>query len=836
MQRMTIIHGFFLVVVLLIVSRLMELQVVKGQVYSEQAQTQHFGDVELPARRGEILGINSKSGELNILATNTTLDLVYVDPLITTNPTLIAETLANILLTNTVHERCIHAEDSCPPELISLLYSSAFDPLVQYKLLHSGSLLEPLATGTLPSGLLHLPDASEARRLFARSIEQRISQKRVIFSPLKYGANKIQLEQVQALQIPGVVVNADKKMIYADPEQIAQNHLDSLARKLGKALDVDPSSVRNLLRARPLRYVPVLRRLTPDMSLKIREAQLASYKETNAKRKAEKGQGAAISFDYPLRSVALLSENWRYYPDTTVASHVIGFMRVQAPGESSNEEGQYGVERSFNPQLRGKAGVISSVKDLAGGQILTSQQTIVKPQDGDTIVLSLDRTIQKEVEQLMEAAVEKYRAETGQAIVIEPKTGRILAMVNAPLFDSNNYATVYKKEPFEFNELTSDRLVVELYDPQTNVRVLKDYYRNIFGNDGRKNLTVKARQTVDDLEKLYDLRDLTRYYFYTDSKANYRQEIFPTDDPKIWLRFGNSIGVGAYLNRNIQSIYEPGSTMKPITMAIALDQGEVTPDTTYSDTGPVKVDEYEIWNALNKFYGTVTMTNCLEFSINTCMTSVSARLGPKLLHQMLDRFGFGKITGIELEDELAGELKPWHKKGDWSNSLLYNTSFGQGISVTPLQMATAFAALANKGKLMKPTLVDRIIHSDGTVEKTEPKAIDQVITPQTADTITSMLISSVEKGYAKAGGVKGYYIAGKTGTSQIAGPGGRYESGTGSTITSFIGYLPARDPKFLVYVKFDRPTRDIYGTSTAVPVFHDIATFLIKYYGLPPER
>ncbi len=843
---MIIVHGFFLVLLLTVVARLMDLQIVKGAEYRTAAQLLHFGDVRLPAKRGEIFALSSKTGERNILATNTTLNLVYVDPLIT-NPknrpsyaTQVAETLAGILVTDEVHRSCVAGDrQRCPKEL-SPFYLPAFDPMAQYALTHSGGLLEPLPAGApLPASLLKLPDRTEVTRLFARSIEEKISQQTVTFSPLKYGADKLQMQDVQALAVPGIYVQQEEKLIYANPEEVSQDHIDAIAKRVAKALDMDPSSVRKLLRRRPLRYVPVMRQLSSAVSLKIREAQLASFKEAEAKRKAQKGARNPDEFDYALRSVALLPENWRLYPDTTIASHVIGFTNEPSPGDTDQAEGQYGIERAFNPQLRGQDGIISSVADRTGGQILTSQQTIVKPRDGDSVVLTLDRTIQKEVESLMEKAIETYGADDGQAIVVEPKTGRILSMVNVPLFDSNSYADVYQKEPFELDATTSDRLLVELYDPKTNERLLRESYQKIFTPEGRQLLSKKSAKIVDDLERLYDLKDVTRYYLYQSNVLkgdSNRREIFPTDRPTVWLRFKNLLGVGAYLNRTIQSIYEPGSVMKPITMAVAIDQGEVRPTDTYVDRGPVKTDEFEIKNALGKYYGAVTMTDCLAFSINTCMTSVSQKLGAKLFSRMLDRFGFGKITGIELEDELSGELKLWRKRGDWPNSLLATASFGQGVSVTPLQMAMGFAALANNGKLMKPIIVDRIIHPDGTEEAREPKVVDQVIKPQTAKTITDMLVQSVEYGYAKAGGVKGYHIAGKTGTSQIAAPGGGWETGTGSTITSFIGYAPAYDPKFLIYVKFDRPKRDIYGTSTAVPVFHDIAAFLIKYYGLPPER
>ncbi len=452
------------------------------------------------------------------------------------------------------------------------------------------------------------------------------------------------------------------------------------------------------------------------------------------------------------------------------------------------------------------------------------------PRDGDTIVLTIDRFVQKRVETIMDEAVKQFEADSGQAIVMEPDTGRIIAMVNAPLFDSNDYGNVYEKEPIILDAGKQHGVVVELYHPETNEFIVRAYMSDLFMAEGRQALSEHTKKRLEEVEQFYSLRDIARYYLYIGE--NSRREIFPTARPEVWLKYRNNIGVGVYLNRAIQEIYEPGSVMKPITMAIALDQGEVAPSDTYDDTGPVEVDEYTIRNALNTYYGTVTMTNCLEFSINTCMTSVSTKLGRKLFHRMITRFGFGRITGVELEDELPGEVLPWRK---WSNALLATAAYGQGISATPLQVVTAFAALANGGRLLKPTIVDSIIRSDGTVEVTKPRVIDQVITPETSDTITAMLVSSVAHGFAKVAKVPGYRIAGKTGTSQIAGPGGRYEAGTGSTIPTFAGYAPVDHPKFVILVKFDRARKDIYGSKTAGPVFKEIAAFLFKYYGIPPD-
>lgn len=820
---MFIVYGVFLVFALIIISRLLELQIVRGEEYHTLAQDQHYGGVVLPAKRGEILSRNSKSGETSILATNTTLDLVYVDPLITEDPTFVAEQLADILVTEEFHAHCLQGLDSCPRELVPL-YPSSFDPMRKLSYLGTGVLLEPVPTELPSFQQVEQAELTEVRRLFARSIEDRISEKSVTFVPLLYGANKVQMTQVRELGIGGVYVDEDARMVFANPEEVDQGKLSATARKLADPLATDPTVLRGMLRSRPLRYVPVMRQLPPLLSSKIRALQQESAKQTQEKRKQAQSAIAAQEIIDPLWSIALLPEHWRFYPDSTVASHVVGFL-------NTNQEAQYGIERTFDPQLRGQEGLIRTVNDPTGGQILTAEQRIIDPKDGDTVVLTIDRYVQREVEQILDAAVREFDADSGQVVVMDPKTGRVIAMANAPIFDSNNYSSVYEKVPVYLDAQSQREIVVELYHPDTRQFILKAYWGDVFTEEGFASLSEQKQQAIQEIQKYYDLKDVIRYYLYIGE--NSRREIFPTERPDVWLKYDNNIGVGSYINRTIQEIYEPGSVLKSLTMAIAIDQGEVTPSDTYLDDAPVEVDEYTIRNAFNREFGLVTMTQCLEFSINTCMTHVSGKLGRKLFHRMLYGFGLGRITGIELEDELPGDILPWR---NWSNALLATASYGQGITTTPLQMATAYSALANGGRLMRPTIIDSIIKSDGTVEYVKPHVVDQVITAETADTITAMLVSGVNQGYAKGGKVPGYLLAGKTGTSQIAGPGGKYETGTGSSIASFAGYAPPHDPKFVILAKFDRPRNREYGSVTAAPVFKEVAAFLFKYYGIPPDE
>ena len=830
-RRMAIVAGAFLVAALLIVARLIELQIIRGAEFHGEAQRQHYGGVKLPARRGEILARDSRTGETTILATNITLDLVYVDPLITDDPAFVAQTLSTLLLTDQVHDDCSHGHEDCPREFVPL-YSAAFDPLVRQKILTSGALPEPLEPGApLPPALLKLPTLTQARDALSADIGKRISERNVTYVPLKYGLTKSEMAAVRALAIPGVRVVEEQNLAYADPEEINQSLVDSLSRSLAQALGMDADALKASLRSRRLRYVPILRRVPRTVSLQILQAKAASARETLERVRAQTGKrDTGAEFKYPLRSIALIAEHWRFYPDTTIASHVVGFLNTK-------QEPQYGVERTYDPQLRGREGAITTASDPQGGQILRPEQAIEDPLDGETVVLTIDRTIQKQVERTLQAAVDKYQADSGQVIVMDPFTGRILAMANAPLFDGNNYADVSEKEPLMLSSSQRRNIVVEVFHPETNARIVKAYVDSVFTASGRTLLTEKTRKALEDIEKNYDLRDFTRYFHYIGE--NVRREIFPTPDPGVWMKFRNHIGLGAYLNRTVQEIYEPGSVLKAVTIAIALDQGEVVPSDTYEDTGPVRVDEYKIDNNDRRHYGTVTMTNCLEFSINTCMTGVSFKLGAKLFYGALDRFGFGKITGIELEDELPGEMRPWR---EWSRTLLATTAFGQGLSATPLQVITAWAALANGGKLMRPMIIDSIVHPDGTTETFPPRAQDQVITKQASETITAMLTSAAALGFAKTGKIPGHRIAAKTGTSQIAGPGGKYENGTGSTIATFAGYAPIDHPKFVILVKIDRPKLVVHGTSVihgataAAPVFKEISAFLFKYYGIPPDE
>ncbi len=310
---------------------------------------------------------------------------------------------------------------------------------------------------------------------------------------------------------------------------------------------------------------------------------------------------------------------------------------------------------------------------------------------------------------------------------------------------------------------------------------------------------------------------------------------YPSYDPNNYREAENAT---VYNNQAIFGQYEPGSVFKTITMAAGLDTGVISPQTFYTDTGelmiegwtkPIKNSDYSTHGA----WGWVDMNTVLEHSLNTGVIFVMNKIGDKRFAQYVKDFGFGEKEGIELETEASGDISNLlRKKIRPVDSAV--ASFGQGITVTPLQMVNAYAAVANGGKLMKPYLVSEMISSDGTKIITQPRELKRVISEKAALLLSGMLVNVVDGGHAKRAGVKGYYVAGKTGTAQVAD---KVNKGYGEkTIHTFVGFAPAEEPAFVMLVRLDDPKDVYYSASSAAPLFGDIAEFILNYWQIPKER
>ncbi|MBM2821110.1 MAG: peptidoglycan glycosyltransferase, cell division protein FtsI (penicillin-binding protein 3) [Candidatus Berkelbacteria bacterium] len=284
-------------------------------------------------------------------------------------------------------------------------------------------------------------------------------------------------------------------------------------------------------------------------------------------------------------------------------------------------------------------------------------------------------------------------------------------------------------------------------------------------------------------------------------------------------------------NPTIARPWEPGSVFKPLIMAAAINEGKVQPDTEGVFSNMVTVDSYEIHTSTDQAYGRETMTQVLENSDNVAMVWVSEQLGKDTEYKYLKDFGFGRKTGIELDTEASGEVLDVKQ---WSNSLRATVSFGQGITVTPIQLGTAVSAIANGGKIMKPYIVSEVTNADGTKDFREPKEVKRVFNTDVANKVKDMMVSVVINGHGKKAAVSGYKVAGKTGTAQVPSPGGGYYKDR--HIGSFIGFAPADDPKFVMLVRLDQPKNVDWAESSAAPTFGELANWLLDYFRVPPTE
>lgn len=430
-----------------------------------------------------------------------------------------------------------------------------------------------------------------------------------------------------------------------------------------------------------------------------------------------------------LSGIHYVLEDVRSYPEMNLGGHLFGFVGLGSEGERA---GLYGLEGYFEDFLAGENGFLDSETDASGRWIGVGARHFEPASDGGDIVLTIDRTIQFVACDMLRKGVERFEAEGGSLVVMDPKTGRIMALCNAPDFDPNTYGEVEE---------------VEVYN-----------------------------------------------------------------------------------NSAIYEAYEPGSVFKPLIMAAALDVGAVTPTSLYHDYGEVPVDDYVIRNSDLEAHGTVTMTQVLEKSLNTGMIYVMREMGRDVMQKYIENFGFGTITGIELDTESSGTITALD---EFAEVYAATASYGQGITVTPMQLAVAYGALANGGEMMRPYIVKEIHHPDGTIEETLPKSVRQVVSKKTATTISAMMVSVVENGHADLAAVSGYYIAGKTGTAQVAGRGG-YQAGI--TMATFAGYGPVDDPAYVAVVKIDHPKTSPWASDTAAPIFGEISEFLLQYLEVAPRR
>ncbi len=305
---------------------------------------------------------------------------------------------------------------------------------------------------------------------------------------------------------------------------------------------------------------------------------------------------------------------------------------------------------------------------------------------------------------------------------------------------------------------------------------------------------------------------------------------YPSFNPNDYAKTEN---MEAFRNLAVSDPYECGSVFKTFTLASAIDSGKVNADTTYIDTGAVSEAGYTIRNSDSKAYGKQTMTNVLEKSLNTGVIFAEKLTGNETFLGYMQKFGFGDLTGVDIFGEAAGDIK--NLKNSKRDIEFFTASYGQGITVTPLQLISAYNVIANNGVFLKPQIVEKIMHSDGTVSEIASQEVRRVISQQSAYETGRMLESVVANGHGKMAGVPGYLVAGKTGTAQVASNEVKgYEEG--KSIGSFAGFAPLDNPKFTVLVRLDDPKTVEWAESSAAPTFGELMKFLLEYYRVEPTE
>lgn len=431
-----------------------------------------------------------------------------------------------------------------------------------------------------------------------------------------------------------------------------------------------------------------------------------------------------------LPGVYLIKEKIRFYPAGPTASNLLGFMAFK--GE--DYVGRYGLEKYYQPVLDHKktgsfASFFAEVFMGLGKSILTDSPTA---REGD-LVLSVEPVVQNTIERELKGVLDKWQADSGGVIVMDPNTGAIVAMASYPNFNPN--------------------------------------------------------------EKQKDIANLP--------------------------------------NPNIESVFEMGSVIKPLTMAAGFDAGVITPQTTFDDKGFVKLNGKTIMNHDKKVRGVVPMQTIIDQSMNTGAVFIEQRLGRDTFRKYMLSYGLGEKTGVDLPDEIPGLARNLDSKEEVNYATV---SFGQGIAITPIAAIKAFASLANGGKLIEPHVVKEVRYNDGGNYIVQPKVTREVLSRKATDDMTQIMVNAVDHALLNgAYSMDRYAVAAKTGTAQIAGPGGKYYDDR--FLHSFFGFYPAYQPRFVTFIYMVYPKNGAkFASDTLTEPFMNMAKFMINYYELPPDR
>lgn len=451
-----------------------------------------------------------------------------------------------------------------------------------------------------------------------------------------------------------------------------------------------------------------------------------------------------------LNCIGMEQTSKRYYPYGSLASTVIGFT-------GDDDQGLYGIESYYDEELTGTNGRVITAKDAVSNDISDDYETSVEATDGNSLVLTINQTIQYYLEKGLRETMEEYQAKGAYGVVMNCNTGAVLAMTSMPDYDCNDpYTLTYSKDINSIKKLDSE----------------------------------EEKQEAESAATLNQWRNFT-----------------------------------------VNDTYVPGSVFKTFIAAAALEENVVTPSTTYTCTGSIKVDVHTMNCHYHAGHGTQTFAQGLANSCNPFFITVGQKLGVHNYFKYFDAFGFTQITGIDLPGEAAPQ---YYTEDQYGIVELSSASFGQTNSLTPIQVCTGLCAVANGAKLVQPYLVSSIVDADGkTVEKTETKVVRQVISAETSETVREMMKGVVDNGTGKNGYVAGYRVGGKTGTSTKLGES---KEGEGDKyIVSFAAIAPSDDPEIAMIIIVDEPNQDLGGGALCAPIASEVIEEAMSVLGIEPK-
>jgi cell division protein FtsI/penicillin-binding protein 2 len=577
-------------------------------------------------------------------------------------------------------------------------------------------------------------------------------------------------------------VYVNQNSLYINPEEI-QNP-DEIAQKLYSLVWMEKPDLLEMIKKRPLKYVPIITKMAIWLSEEI-NTYIDSEKQSIKK--------SIFSEDSSISNFFILdSNNKRYFPENWLASQIIWFV-------DNNWEWHYGIEWYFNDTLKWSRWTLVSRNDIKWRTI----DPISLSNNSDLwwadIYTTIDRNVQKKVEEVLEAWVKKFRANKWMATVMDPKTWKIIAMANFPTYDSNNPWDVYELERVSY---------LKYVNPKVDLLWMPLFLK-------------------DDIA--------WKEFLYNSKKINLR-EIEREEFSSLWpvpYKYKNDFWPWVYQNDTISYLYEPWSIMKSITMAIWIDTWEINKYSTYEDKWFLNIDEFTIKNVAKECIWLHDYRHALDFSCNIWMIRIAQRIWKAIFYQYLTDFWFGAPTDITLEWEVYAKMDPYER---WSKAKLFTNSYWLWINVTQLQMAAAYSVIANWWLYVKPRIIDYIKYPDWRIFNYKTEITHRVIKESTSKFMIDSLVESVEKWVAKTWRVEWYTVAWKTWTSVIPYKGQyKTENWPWTTNWSFAWFAPAEDPRFVMVITLVRPRWNTFWWWTSSEMFAEISKYLFDYYSIPQK-